>query len=302
VGVDLDPLALRIAAVHTALRDSRSRARFVRTVNAVAGASEARVRSRELVDVPISRTECAFYDPHVLLEMSGLLEEIERVPDTEDRRALAVVFSSLVVKFSRQRADTSEELVTKRIRKGLVTEFFARKGSELAARWEALFEEAPRGALPARIFQGDARALRQLLGLKFSADLVVTSPPYGGTYDYVNHHARRRAWLRLDASALLSSEIGARRNFVDSGAKARWDRELLSVLRSLQNVLGPRGRAALFLGDAEIGGVRLRADVQVARLAPFARLKLLAHASQPRPDFRGGSSRREYLFLLGHER
>jgi hypothetical protein len=269
-------------------------------VQAIATASEARVRTRQGVTVPIDKTEQRFYDPHVMLELSGLLEEISGVPDAADRRALAVVFSSMVVKFSRLRADTSEELVKKRIRKGLCTEFFARKGSELVSRWEALFDEAPASAEAPRLFQGDARALPDVLGTRFRTSLVVTSPPYGGTYDYVTHHARRHAWLGLDASALEQHEVGARRNFQQVGSNMRWERELLDVLGSLARVLARDARVVLFSGDAEVSRVRVPADRQLMQLAPRAGLRVLATASQPRPDFRGGAPRREHLILLAH--
>jgi 16S rRNA G966 N2-methylase RsmD len=142
-GVDLSPLASRIAEQQCALRDAKARAKFLATLTRVADASESRVRGRVPVDVPIDRSEREFYDPHVMLELSGLWAEIQQLTAAEDKRALELVFSTLLIKFSRQRADTTEERTPKRIRKGLPTEFFARKGNELALRWEALWEAVP---------------------------------------------------------------------------------------------------------------------------------------------------------------
>ncbi|HKU43039.1 MAG TPA: DNA methyltransferase [Polyangiales bacterium] len=297
-GVDLSPLALRVAELHCALRDARSRARFASTAAAVAQASEARVRERAAVDVPISRNERAYYQPHVMLELSGLWAEIQAVEHEADRRALEMVFSSILIKFSRLRADTSDELAEKRIRKGLTTEFFARKASELELRWEALWDAAPREAYPAKLMLGDARRLPQLLGARFRADLIVTSPPYGGTYDYAAQHARRSAWLGLDLRELRAAEIGARRN-AEQGGAARWDRELGAVLDGLAAVLARDGKIALWQGDAELAGERIPADAQIARLAPKAGLELLASAAQERADARGGPVRREHVLLLG---
>lgn len=214
-GVDLSPLASRIAEQQCALRDAKSRAKFVATLTRVAEASEARVRGRVAVDVPISRDERTFYDPHVMLELSGLWAEIQQLRAEEDKRALELVFSTLLVKFSRQRADTTEERTPKRIRKGLPTEFFARKGHELTLRWEALWDSVPNESFATKFEEGDARHLPELLGARFRADLILTSPPYGGTYNYADHHARRTAWLKLDVRALRAGEIGARRNLSD---------------------------------------------------------------------------------------
>ncbi len=302
VGVDLNPLALRIAQVRCQLRDRTTSARFARALDGVAEASEESVRSRARVSVPIGPQEREMYEPHVLLELSGLWGQIGRAQNPLDRETLEIVFSSLLVKFSRQAGDTSEERIEKRIRKGLVTEFFARKGHELILRWEALARTAPQGATPVKLVQGDARNLPQLAPRAYQADLVLTSPPYGGTYDYVSHHARRYAWLGLDDSMLRQYEIGARRNFVQAGGAARWDAELGAALKAMVAVLADNGRIVLWIGDADLAGARVSADEQVARLGARVGLRLVAQAAQERPDFRGGPGRREHLLLLSRAR
>lgn len=299
VGVDLNPLALRIAEVKTDRRDAASRERFLATLARVAEASEARVRGRVPVHAPLSREEARWYDPHVLKELGGLRAELDAVTDERDRRALEVVLSAIVVKFSRQRADTTEDEVHKRIRKGLVTEFFARKGSELCERWQALAERASRTAPSPRLVLGDARELKRALGKRFHSDLVVTSPPYGGTYDYERHHARRFPWLRLDARELERYELGARRHLAYAeDARDRWDHEMGSALRSMARIVRPGGLLVLLVGDGEVGGRRIDAAAHLGELAPRADLQLVATASQPRPDWRGREARNEYLVAL----
>jgi hypothetical protein len=257
------------------------------------------VRSRARAHIPIDREMQTLYQPHVLFELSGLRDEIEAVPDEADRRALLIVFSSLLIKFSRKRADTSADVVDKRIRKGLVTEFFERKGQELTMRWEALYDASPSEVFEARLVCGDARELGRLLGPRFQADLILTSPPYGGTYDYARQHALRNAWLGLDTEGFQEREIGARGMLSRApSAAARWDDELLAALRAMREVSRDGARIILWLGDADIGGRRIPADEQVAELARDAALILKATAAQARPDARGGTDRYEHLLLL----
>lgn len=299
VGVDLSPLALRIAAVHSELRSETERQRFLRVLEHVASASLARVRARTRARAPLSAQARALYDPHVLLELAGLLDEIGAVQPEADRLALEMVFSALLVKFSHQRADSSQETVPKRIRKGLCSEFFLRKGRELVQRWAELRQAVAPGAVAPRLRAGDARELPELLAEQQRFDLVLSSPPYGGTYDYHAQHALRCAWLGLDAHALERAELGARRRLSRSeDAAARWDGELQACLRAMAAVCKPKARIALLLGDAQVGGMRIDASAQLARLAQAAGLEWIAAAAQARTDFQGGPARNEHLILL----
>lgn len=297
-GVDLDPLALRLAEVKAARPRPGARARFRAAAEAVATASEERVRGRVPVVAPVSRELARAWDGHVLKELGGLREEIRAVEEDRVRRALEVVLSAIVGKFSRRRADTSGDEAPRRIRKGLSTEFFLRKCRELEARWAEYEAAVPDGAPPPALVGADARRLRDALGpVRFP--LVLTSPPYGGTYDYVAHHALRHPWLGLDPAPLARGEIGARRAVGrDPRGAERWRRELSDALRSTASVLAPGGVALLVLGDARHGDRVVDAHRQVAALAPGAGLRLVAGAAQPRPDWRGGAPRREHLLWL----
>jgi hypothetical protein len=187
---------------------------------------------------------------------------------------------------------------------------FAMRASELVEQlneFGARVREAHAGKHPgAAIFQDDARTLEQVKPT--SIDLVVSSPPYAGTYDYLAHHEAKLRWLDLPADAFAAGELGARRNYVNLSqreAERRWDRDLHQVLVALQRVLVPGGRAVLILGDSAVGGQALRADDVVARAAEGTGLVPTARASQNRPHFHGPTARvfakmprREHALLL----
>ena len=188
-----------------------------------------------------------------------------------------------MVKVSKQRADTAEQETERRIRKGLATEFFLRKAEELEARW-ASYAPVAKGPRP-KLFEGDARQLpRMVAGRRL--ELVLTSPPYGGTYDYAGHHARRAAWLRLDRRRLVRHEVGARRRSRRAGTELRWEREVDDTLRSIATVMRPGGTLVLVMGDGEVGGHRIEVIPQLNRLAPRHGLTLVASASQRRKEWR----------------
>lgn len=298
-GSDLSPIALRVAELHTALVGPGGRRRFGATVEALAEVSEERVRARVPARAPLQPDERQWYSPHVLLELAGLWEEIGKVEHDRDRTALEMVFSSLLVKFSNQRANTVEEPVQRRLRKGLVTEAFLARGRELVERWEALSNAVPRGVQPPRLLKGDVRALPHVLGPRYRADLILTSPPYGGTYDYLDHHVRRYPWLGMSTGNMQRFELGARRHLsAASDGVGRWDAQVRDALVAMAKVRAPEGLIVLLIGDAQVGRRRVDAGQQIRRIAPELELKVVASARQERPDQRGGRPRGEHLLAI----
>jgi DNA modification methylase len=290
-GIDLNPLAVRLSRLKSEPLDANKRETLCTLANELRVRSEERVMARDPIRAKLPKNELAWYEPHVLKEMAGLKAEIDAVEDRQLREACTLVFSSLIVKFSRQRSDTAEEQIAKRLRKGLVSEFFERKAYELAERLGELEAQA-KGPRP-KVVEGDARALDELVSRR--ADLVLSSPPYGGTYDYVSHHQRRFAWLGIDDQTMTRSEIGARRR---AGQGDRFQREMFGVLVAAHKVLRQDGLVVFLMGDAVQDGEQVPADDLIADLAEQTGFTPLAVASQPRPEARGAGVRMEHLMAL----
>ncbi len=297
-GVDLHPLAVRVAALRCLRPNAIEREELRAAIEATAAASHALVRARADVRAPLSGDERRWYAPHVLRELACLHASVAAAP-ARWRPTLEVLFSAIVVKFSRQRADTAATQVDKTIGKGVPTKFFARKGAELVERLAGL-ADAVAPDVPAPMLRvGDARKLPDVVGDGAPFQVVLSSPPYAGTYDYVEHHARREPWLGLRSKALRQGELGARRDYVEgTDAAARWDREVTTMLGSIRAVLADDGLCVLLVGDGEVARRRVPADLQLERLAPDTGLRVRAVASQPRVDWRGGKPRAEHLVAL----
>jgi DNA modification methylase len=289
-GIDLNPLAIELARVKSEPLDETRRRELLDTAQAIAEVSEARVRERIPVRANLPAGEARWYQPHVLKEMAGLFEELQLVEPAGLRTRLLLVFSSLVVKFSRQKSDTDDREVERTLRKGLVTEFFLRKSWELCERLAA-YEPLATGPRP-EIVEGDARMAHELFDGAF--DFVLSSPPYGGTYDYVAHHARRFAWFGIESESFEQAEIGARRRAQDFD----YERELLEALQAIAEVTRPDALVVLLMGDARQGSQHIEADVLIEQLAEAAQLMPVAIASQPRADYAGGPPRFEHLMAL----
>ncbi len=217
------------------------------------------------------------------------------------------MLSAILIKVSRQAADSSTAQVKKRIMAGFPARIFASKAEELARRLTAFASKLPPGAPPAVVALDDAMRLKSVPAS--SVDVVITSPPYAATHDYVAHHAARMRWLGLDGKGFEAHEMGSRRRYAELDAhevRAEWSRELARMLKALARSCRPGGKLALILGDSAVAGEALRADEVVASVAPSCALSVVAQASQRRPHFHAASApaferapRCEHVIVLG---
>ena len=216
------------------------------------------------------------------------------------------MLSSILVKVSRKPGDTSDrDAAPKRLAAGFAIRLFDRKAGELARRLAAFRSSLPAHPPEVRVHQGDARKLLEVPDQ--SVDLVLTSPPYAGTYDYVEHHRARLRWLDLPIEK-MDAEIGARRNLErldHTKAVERFSNEMCEVLKAMRRVLRDPGFAVIVIADSVVARQPVWADELVRDSARKAGLSWSATASQPRPHFHGGSQkafasapRREHTIVL----
>ncbi len=304
-GVDLNPIAIRLAGVKCQVRDEASREAFGTMLAQVVEVSKERVRRKAPAMAPLSPRERTHYEVHVLKELAGLHDIISEIPVGADKAALQMLLTAIVVKFSKQRADTAtdENIKPRSIGRFVPSEFYGRKGTELVRRWAELEAICGQGTwYRPKVVEGDATSLSGVVPPRWTAHLILTSPPYGGTYDYVEHHARRYPWLGVSTKAFVAQEMGARRKYEPgskgAGTTRTWDGEVTAMLGSMESVLDEQGQIVLLMGDAEVAGRRVDVVPQLQRLGEPLGLRVVAWGSQRRKDWKGGNARGEHLVLL----
>ena len=312
-GVDANPLAVRLATLKTTYRQPDELKALLSAATVISERSLERARSRTRTRTSGERyDDPQHYEPHVFRELVGLREEIGAIRSAPLREALLLVLSSIVVKFSKQAGDTAarpaaHEAVasedadappsksTRQIGRGIPSRFFLRKTEELCLQL-AGFGKA-RGSRDVEVRLGDARRLSHLGN--GSIGCVVTSPPYLGTYDYVDHHQRRYGWLGIDPAAFARREIGARR----APDEKQWNEAVVAFLKELARVVKPGAPILLVTGDSTVDGKHVPGDQAIRQLAPSVDLRIVAWAAEERPQFERTSSRRtrlEHVLLLKH--
>jgi hypothetical protein len=253
IGTDVNPLALRLARLKARGVPAPDRQAIVEAARRVRDHADRRRAARARPTQRYGPEDVALFEPHVLLELDSLRDGLDAIEPRALREDVELVFSAILTKVSRKRGDTGAAAGARRIAPGFAAKIFLAKAEELARGLAAFEKLVPEGTPPVDVHADDARTLGTL-GAS-SVDLVLTSPPYAATYDYVSHHDLRLRWLRLRADRFEKLELGSRRAYAPL-----------------------RGDAAQVRWTDELGAI----TTQVAREAGLA---VEAMASQPRPHF-----------------
>jgi SAM-dependent methyltransferase len=292
-GCDVSPVAVRIARARTATPDDarlqalRSRARAL-----AAEAREASARG-PLPEARVLRAVESWYAPHVLRELESLRRGVAE-SDPAVRGLLEAVFASILVKVSWRESDTKAAREKHHRPPGTTAVLFHKRTRELARQMLELRAAVPLGTPDSDVWLGDARELT----VRDPVDLILTSPPYPSTYDYLPMQHLRHVWLgeRPDPAR----EIGARRLF-RKGARAAletWRRDTEMWSHSAARALASGGHLVLIVGDGWVPSGPVDAAGPSVEAARAAGLELVAGASLERPDSAGRTRLREHVFAF----
>ena len=306
-GLDANPLAAMLASFKLRSTQETEREQLLASAKLVTQSAEQRRSKKVGPSRRYPSSQASQFDTHVLLELDGLRSNISGIEDPFCRAGLLLVLSAIANKVSRQTSDTALRPSQRRWASGFVIKFFYKKAEELVRR-QAEFSQrlsATNIKLESDIRLGDAQSLPFRSG---RVTAIISSPPYPGIYDYVEHHRLRLQWLGLSPSYLQQHEIGARRQSRGSEAHSfqkKYTAQLGHCLTEMARVLRQDGTIALIVADTVVDAQAWHADEEIGLIAANAGLSLIAAASQVRAHFHrptgqafGRRPRRERLLLL----
>jgi SAM-dependent methyltransferase len=305
-GIDASPLGIAIAQVRTDTLGATGRTQLVDEATHIAEESGENARKRRPPEVPAwGKREFERFFPHVAFELFGLRALVMRTPrETGVGRALRLCLSSILVKVMKAGPEAPRDGADKRIGRGVPSRLLVDRATELARGLAALERRTPAGTAAPVIRLGDARELAIDTA---SVRLVLSSPPYAGTYDYAAQHDVRFAWLELPRRKFESTQMGARNGAtMGFGAEPKaWRESQGRWIAEVARILAPGGRALLVVGDGVVGDDAEYAPSALAAVAEPVGLVAIARASQARHmmDRRlralfGDEPRREHLLLF----
>jgi SAM-dependent methyltransferase len=288
-GRDLSPVALIVARGRCATWDE---ARLTRVRSAARRLAEAARSADELPPEPIRTTVKEWYAAHVACELESLRTGIAAC-DRDIQPALWLCFSSILVKTSYRQSDTSAQKVRHDRPAGTTAILFHKKVREHARQVTWMRENVPAGTREVDLDLQDARGFTA----RSQVDLVLTSPPYPSTYDYLPMQHLRSVWMGLDAGG---EEIGARRYWRQGavGARRRWRDDTEAWSARAAAVLRPGGHLVVVIGDGLTPSGPIDASAPTEDAAKAAGLRSVARASIPRVDHARETVRWEHCFVF----
>jgi hypothetical protein len=311
IGIDASPLGVAIAETRTTLLGEAGRAQLVAEAQRIAEESGENARRRRRPEIPAwGGPEFERFFPHVAFELFGLRALVMKVPKTPVGRALRMCFSSNLVKLMKAGPEAPRDGADKRIARGVPSRLLSDRAVELASSLAVLERRMPPGTPAPEVRLGDARDLGKVgpggpRGAG-TVSLILSSPPYPGTYDYAAQHDVRFAWLELPRRSFERTQVGARLESGGFGADpTAWHEAQSRWVAEMGRILKPGGAAVLVVGDGVVGDRPEDAPAAIAALADAAGLEPVARASQARAtldrrlrEIFGAQPRREHLLLL----
>jgi hypothetical protein len=304
LGSDLNPLAVRLSRMKLTPWSDDQLAGLQRVIDDVGERTSDSIRTRAEHRLSLPDHVHARFDGHVLRALGSLLAAIHVVRDDRQRHACLLLVSAIIPKLRLRQGDTDrgEGATSKRIGRFLPAQLFVQKGGELVERLRDHRASLPPQSPVGVVLEQDARDLPSLTRKHLDGTeraLVLSSPPYGGTYDYLQHHEDRLALLQLSDRGLRDHEFGARRSQQRDGAQG-WDTEVRQMLTAMADALPARGRVVLLMGDGLVNERIVPADEQLKRLAPGCGLAVVGGASAPRPDWYARQQGQEQAIRYEH--
>jgi hypothetical protein len=241
------------------------------------------------------------FQPNVYWELQTITAGIDRIRHPHNREVFRAALSSIVNRVSLQaRESQPDRRISADARQSRTLQLFYAQALRLLADLRTFSKLAPDGSL--RVWQNDARELADVPDA--SVDRIITSPPYGGTYDYAEMHALRTAWLGLDWTAFERLEIGARRHQETKDAYDRFFDDVRDVFKSLRRVARPGAALYWVIADGVIARKAYRGDALSRSAAEQCGWTLQRSGSVERPIWSPeertalGAKKREYLLAF----
>ena len=297
LGNDLSPVANMVAKERCRWISEKNAGRVWQAFEEVS----ERVKTRSFEKRSVERRHInwlnKFHPPYLFVELLHWIDGIENLRSVNERDTLRAVFSSLIVKFSNKISETSDFTKPPTFPKGAVGKWMERKTQELLKNQLELAKKIPKTS-PATIWNENISTLEG--PEENSIDCTITSPPFPGTYDYLDLHELRMKWLDFPTDQMSSGEI-TNRNYTPR----QWKQVFREFMLKLRRWTAEEGVCYLHLGDWLESGERVSGLEFTQKYSDSVGWQVVGSASVQREIFDanlrqafGESGKWEHLIML----
>lgn len=246
-----------------------------------------------------------WFQKNVIKELSFIKKNILSIKEQDLRDLLLIVFSSIIVRVSKQESDTRYAAVEKGLKDFETIKIFTDKVKEIKAIYLDFLKKTKDKKVNVKILQLDSRALSAIKDN--SVDLIITSPPYANTYDYYLYHKHRKFWLGMDVKFAQLNEIGSRREFSSLKENPKkWEEDIKKCLLEMKRIIKKNKNIFVIIGDSVINKKIIMMDKILKKLSDNLGLRyvncvstlLSKHSKMFNPSFASAFEKKEHLILL----
>ncbi|MCF6149418.1 MAG: site-specific DNA-methyltransferase [Candidatus Kuenenia sp.] len=212
-----------------------------------------------------------WFKDFVIAELVVIKEEIENLSYQDLKDFCLVGLSGVIINVSNQDSDTRYVRVSKNINHEDTFIKFAKQTNKLIRIMSGCYKQLENG----HSFFKVADTRKEGIFGEYSADLVITSPPYPNAYDYHLYHKYRLLWLGMNPYSLKKSEIGAHADYSKNNGMTEFDfqKDMEKCFLNTSSILKRRKYFVVVIGDSILKGQNIRNNEilkQAAQNTPFS--------------------------------
>jgi SAM-dependent methyltransferase len=265
IGIDLNPIAAMISRAKLIPFDQNMFSNYLDRILKTTDVLFSESLGKDLLDpdaellVPNYEENRYWYHPDTLRELASLWTAIHKLPDNNRYIDVALTSFSAILKVSCSQNKhwgwvcdncKPEVLVPKNAVRKFSDKMNQYKTAAIILKREvADLQEKQIPLTDFKVYQGDcARVLNNMAEGIY--DLVVTSPPYAGTTDYIKAQRLSLLWFDYSKDKFLEDEIGARykrarRNFINE-----YLRDMEKAFLEIKRTLKKGGYCCVIIGES----------------------------------------------------
>lgn len=276
IGIDLNPIATMVSKCKTLILSKKE----VSDIEDFLTFLETKINKSKFYSEFNHLNKLTFFNKdhwfqkNVQIELSFILNEIEKINSKKLETFLKTCFSSIIVKVSNQESDTRYASINKNINDFKTLSSFISKGRDMMSRSKEYSQIAKKNTC--KIFTKNSENLNYIDDK--SIDLVITSPPYANTYDYYLYHKLRMLWLSFDVKNVQDKEIGSRHKHSSQKKEIKVFLDSIErCFKEVSRVLKNDKYAIIIIGDSIIRGVHYNAKYFTQKIFKKYNMKLVNH-------------------------